>query len=444
MPEQEQRQTTTTTTSTATSTSSGGGDTAQELVGNAGIVDLIKALNHPTGPREFNPNKTAIVHVGLNKYAHDEAAHLNRLNRDGGGALSARQRGEEQDVVHRGGTKYDLTTEEGAARYVATLGLPDQMAVDAAEFLVNGPGEARDELAQLVRIYSEAEMGERRIDRMVLSGHSVGSQIWGDDNGNISFDTFTELSKIFPNAAKQVQHLMLSACYSGGEAKMSQYFEMYPELQSIMAYHGSSPGTWSGAMDHMTGWENATEPGKDAAGIDPELARGHRKAENVSTWNTTDGYQGDKPMSIWELERELNSQDSVYQDHLSGRAEVSDPQSGPLRDYYALVQRTLSHADASSGLLDRMAVRRDVTIRLLYFELVSTKFRAHYGDTLAAGYEEAGLEMPDFGNMSRAETLRAIEELEAAGGGSESAQALDLLQRGLRDMDSEVIPTNWV
>ncbi len=444
MPEQEQRQTTTTTATSTTSTTSSGSDTAQQLVGNAGIVDLIKQLNNPTGPRAFNPNKTGIVHVGMNGYAHDEARHLNRLNADAGGAVGIRQRGEEQDVITYGGAKHDLTTEEGCARYVANLGLPDQMAVDAAQFLLTAGRDSRDELAQLIRVYGEAEMGERRIDRMVLSGHSVGSQIWGDDNGSISFDKFAELSKIFPNAAAQVQHLMMSACYSGGEAKMGQYFEMYPQLESIMAYHGSSPGTWSGAMDHMKGWESATEAGKDAAGIDPELARGHRKAENVSTWNNVDGYQGDKPMSIWELERELSSQNSVFEDHFAGRTEVADAQSGPLRNYYALVQRALSHADASSGLLDRMAHRRDVTIRLLYFELVSGKFQNHYADTLASGYEAAGLELPDFSKLGRADTLRAIEELEAAGGGSETSQALDLLQRGLRDLDTEIIPTNWV
>ena len=60
---------------------------------------------------------------------------------------------------------------------------------------------------KFLRILSEAEMGERKIDRMVLSGHSVGSQIWGDDNGEIGFDElerlgrFTDLSAWVVNIA---------------------------------------------------------------------------------------------------------------------------------------------------------------------------------------------------------------------------------------------------
>ena len=34
----------------------------------------------------------------------------------------------------------------------------------------------------------------------------------------------------------------------------------------------------------------AIEIGKDAADVDPELAKGDRKAENISTWNDFDGF----------------------------------------------------------------------------------------------------------------------------------------------------------
>ena len=237
MPDHQQT-TTTTNSSTSTSTShSGGTDTDQQLVGNQAIVDIIKAQNNATGPRELNPNKNGIVFLGFNEYAHDEANHLNRINRDGG-AIAAKP-GTEQDKITRNGTSYDLQTTEGVGSYIATLGLPDQQAVQAAEFLLRIGGKARDEMAQFIRILSEAEMGERDIDRMVLSGHSVGSQIWGDHNGSVSFNQFNELFDIFPNAAGQVEHLMLSACYAGGEAKMEQYHEMFGNVQSVMAYHGS-------------------------------------------------------------------------------------------------------------------------------------------------------------------------------------------------------------
>ena len=444
MPEHDFRSPTSTSTSTSTSTPSPDAEVdPQELVGNQAIVDVIARLNQPTGERERNPNKNGIVFLGLNTYAHDEARTLNQLNAGAGGAVTARPQVVQDHITHNG-KSLDLTTEEGAATYVASLGLPDQKAVEVATMLHEAGDKSRDELAQLIRILSEAEMGERSMERMVLSGHSVGSQIWGDENGNISFTFLSKLLELFPAATEQLEHLMLSACYSGGEARMDQYHEMFPNLGSIWAYHGSSPGTWSGAMDHMAAWESATESGKDAAGVDPSLADGMRKASKVSTWNKVDGYQGDKPMSIGEIEQSLSSQEHIYSSHLSGAEEVEDSQSGPLRDYYALVQRALSHPDLSSSRVAELEVRRDVTIRLLYFSLISTRFVEHHGHIIEAGASAAGVEVPALGTISRRETLDFIAALEAGGGDQSTAAALDLLQRGLRDLSTTVIPTSWV
>ena len=197
-------------------------------------------------------------------------------------------------------------------------------------------------------------------------------------------------------------------------------------------------------MDHMEGWERATRSGKDPGGVDPSLARGHRKAENVSTWNEVDGYQGDKPMSIRDIERSLNGQETMFQSYFSGQEEVETPQSGPLRTYYGVVQRALSHRELESGRVPELEKRRDVTIRLLYFKLVSGKFGAHYSGQLQSGAAAAGMSLPAFGEISRKETLDFIEALEAAGGDSSTSTAVDLLQRGLRDLDNDIIPTSWV
>jgi hypothetical protein len=442
MPDHQQQTTTSTSTSTTTA-SSGGTDAEQQLVGNQAIVDLIKAHNNSTGPRELNPNKNGIVFLGFNEYAHDEANHLNRINRSDGGAIAARP-GTEQDKITRNGTSYDLQTTQGVAKYTATLGLPDQQAVQAAEFLLGLGDKARDEMAQFIRILSEAEMGERDIDRMVLSGHSVGSQIWGDHNGSVSFKALNELFDIFPNAAGQVEHLMLSACYAGGESKMSQYHEMFGNAQSVMAYHGSSPGTWSGAMDHMTRWESATDAGKDPGGVDPGITSGLRKSENVSTWNSVDGYQGDKPMSVRDIQNALSSQEGVYYQFFNGVQEVENSQAGPLRTYYNLVQRALAHPDLSSSIVADLEVKRDVTIRLLYFGLIGGKFQNHYKDQLDSGIRAAGLTVPDFATLGRKGTLDFINDLEAAGGDNSTTAAVDLLKRGLKDLNTDVIPTAWV
>lgn len=440
MPDYQERLRNENAASTSTSSSSStAGHEEQELVGNQAIAEIIRAQNNPTGDRELNPNKNGIVYMGLNHYAHDESRKLNELNRGAGGAVSAKPQ-TKQDHIKKGGVEYNLTTEAGAAQYIATLGLPDHIAIQTAEFLHGAGSKARDELAQFVRILSEAEMGERKIDRMVLSGHSVGSQIWGDDNGKISFDQLEELFQIFPKAAAQVQHVMLSACYSGGEVGMNRYQGMFAGAESVWAYHASSPGTWTGAMDHMGEWEKATEAGKDASGVDPDLAKGFRKSENVATWNKEDGYQGDKPMNFYQIRSSLDSNEQMFQNHMQGKEEVTNPQAGPLREYYNMIQRAINHTECPSEYRNQMLERRDQTIRLLYFNLICTKFQAHHMQTLKRDHQEAGMEVPNFSNMTRAEVLAHIQEL-ATYSDSESVR---LLQEGLGQLDSEVIPTSWV
>jgi hypothetical protein len=160
MPDLDYQTPTTTPSPTVDASSPATSSSPQSLIGNQAIVDIIKAQNHATGPRQLDPTKNGIVYLGLNAYAHDEARHLNKLNKDGGAA--AARPGAVQDQITQDGKTFDLTTAEGAASFVATLGLPDQRAVDVADFLLNAGEKARDELAQFIRILSQ-----RVVDRLI-------------------------------------------------------------------------------------------------------------------------------------------------------------------------------------------------------------------------------------------------------------------------------------
>ena len=69
------------------------------------------------------------------------------------------------------------------------------------------------------------------------------------------------------------------------------------------------------------------------------------------------------------------------------------------------------------------------------------KFYHHYNAILHRDYNSKGLNLPDFTQLNRKEALNHIESNQASLSGTE---ALDLLQRGLRNLSSEVIPTGWV
>lgn len=438
MPEQALQPTTTTSTATPVTSGPSVEPDAQDLLGNAAVAEMLAN----TTPQAVEPTLTGIVHVGLNKYAHDEAAALQRFNSDKGGVRGIRD-SKEQGVLSRDGTRYDLEDEAQRAAFVARLGLETGLAKRVEEFIAAGGGAARDELGQLVETYLEAERGTRRMDRVVLSGHSVGDQIWGDDNGEIPFESFIELATLFPKAAAQVKHLMVSACYTGSESNVSVFQRMFPSLESLMAYSGSSPGTWSGAMDHMGRWEKATEDG-DGTDVEGDIAKGLRKASNVATWNVQDGYQGEDRMDVRQVESELASQDAVYQRYYSGQEVVSNAQSGPLRDYYNLLQRAIGHPELDSGVVEQLRDRRDITIRLLYWPVVAARFAVAYHQQLADGYAEAGRAAPDFKTLTRAGALTEADALAAMVSGAASTRAHELVQKGLVQLDETIIPTAWV
>lgn len=417
-------------------------DDAQDTLGNSAMADIIRNENSYQGNREFDPNLTGIIHIGMNEHAHAEARALNRANRRYGGTKSIRQRGE-QDELRKGARTYKFASEEDCAHFTASLGLKPEQALQAAQIIFGGGKYAKDELAQIVEVYSQAELGERKMDRVVFSGHSVGDSMWGDNNGDIPYDTYADLAQIFPRAAAQVKHLALSACYAGGERNMQRFHEAFPNLESIWAYHGSSPGTWSGAIGHLDSWEDATDEDGDASKVDPELAEGQRKAENVATWNVKDGYQGGEPMALWEVESTLNEQEDVFWRYYRGESTVQNSQQGELRDYYNVIQRYLNHPEASNRVAE-METRRDQTIRLLYWGVINGKFGQGYRAALKGGHEAVGLDEPDWSKIGRADALAHIDAfIAAAGGHSDAARAVEVL-RGLKSLDPEVVLTSWV
>ena len=437
MPDQTRQTTTTgTATGTATATETAARD-AQSRLGNQEMADRLKAKK---------PTHTGIVHFGLNGGAEAENAHLNQLNADQGGSKSIRNQ-KEQDVLVRGKQRMDLASEAGRTNWLATLGLGPELANKVSAVIANAGDGARDELGQLVEVYIQAETGSRRMDRLVLSGHNVGSAMWGDDNGRVPFETFVELKDIFPKAAGQVRHLLVSACYSGGESQMDTYKAAFPGLQSIMAYTGSSPGTASGGLNHIGKWEKATEKG-NGSNVDKDIAKNTRKGENVSTWNATDGYQGDQPTPWYDLDSQLNAANATFARYYDQGQAVTNAQSGELRDYYNLVQRALRHPEAPASMRTLLASRRDQPIRLLFYGLIRERFATKHAAKLAEGYAATGgLALPAYGKLERAAALAAVNALATAVDATPSTAgtaALDLLRRGLVKLDNDLILEQWI
>jgi hypothetical protein len=347
---------------------------------------------------------------------------------------------------------HDLRTEAGIRSFVATLGLPLAQGQQVAAAIARAGEDARDELAQLARVWARAERGGVIPSRLVLSGHSGGVSLWGEGpgfkNGMLSRDDLAGLAAVMPRAAAQVEDLCLAACYNGGETTMDAWRALFPQLKTMWAYDGSAPGTFSGAMAHLARWEKATRDEVEA--LQPDRARGLRKGDNVAVWSRRDGYQtATVKESTADLRARQNTAHSTFERYFQGHEVVRDAQRGPLREYYNTLQALLGRSELPSAERAGLERLRDQSLRLLFYENVATHFQRTHQMSIQRGGAALGLRMPDFSRLGRQEALAFIERFEAElthrhPRPVEARRLLPLLTEGLRDLQRSHVPDNWL
>jgi len=418
------------------------------LTGVAAATAAANATELVVQPRaEAQARYRNIVYVGMNEGAKHEVEGLRA--RVGNAGVKFIESAKEQDTIVHGNVKHDLSTEEGRTAFVAALGLTGDRAAALESLLEDQGTMGRDELAQLSVVFDQAERGERYIERIVFSGHSVGSGVWGDSNGSLSWTTVGKLSMVFPQAAGQVQDLMIAACYSGGENTMDTYRSMFPNLKTIWAYDGSAPGSVSGAVPHILRWERGTR-GTSTDALTRNAAKDTRKGEYVAVWTLTKGYDNGQPATdIATARAGYESTRGVVAEFVSGAQQADNPQTGPLREHYNNIQRMLSRNDLPTSERDALQKERDQVIRLLYFNNVKSFFSSVHAPTITQGFTELGLPVPNFATMSRAEILATIESFDAklaeTTSPSTTLQHLStLLHDGLRDLSTSHVPEAWI
>lgn len=433
------------------------------LATNPGAIQVGWTLTIPNGRTPQAPQTPAtpepaqgwapksnndIVMVGMNESAKYEAQQLR--GRGANVTLISDAKVNDTITTRSGGvsTTHDLSTTEGATAFALTLGLPAEQTAKIADAIHGASTDARDELAQLAQVWAGAERGGQIPSRLMLSGHNVGSGVWGDDNGMLRFDTIGKLAEAMPRAARSVEDLHLAACYSGGEPLMEKYRAMFPNVKTIWAYSGSAPGSYSGAVPHQSRWETATRGTR--ADLDRAIAQATRKGENVAVWTVDHGYNdGRPPAPLSEVRATVERGQATFERYLSGQDAVRDSQTGPLRDYYNDVQRLMQHPELPAGEHAALEAVRDTTIRLLYYGSIAPKFADAHGAAIRAGFESLGLAVPDFKSLSRADAMAQVARFEAALSAATprpaaAEQLLPRLTDGLRDLKPNQIPESWV
>lgn len=409
-----------------------------------------RSNNVPTPQVNEPRSNNDILMVGMNHHGKDEAAALRRRGNNVTFIGDSFQNDKIQVKDARGQTKtYDLTHEAGINEFAMSLGLSGEQTQKVADVLNRAGGDARDELAMLAREFAKAEKGGTIPSRLVLSGHNVGSGIWGDDNGKMSWDLLGQLTEAMPRAARQIEDVHLSACYSGGLPAMERYRGMFPNAKTIWAYTGSAPGSWSGAMTHQARWDTATRGTREE--LNRSLADGSRKGENVAVWSSRLGYMdGKEPELLSSVRGDFDGRADTYTRFFAGDETQASTQSGPLREYYNSLQRLLQHPELPAGERPDLESRRDQTIRLIYYSAtVAPKFQQCYGDQINEGFRAVGMEPPNFSTMSRKDAMAQIAAFERKIAESNpppelATRLLPLLTEGLRDLNPARIPDGWV
>jgi peptidoglycan hydrolase-like protein with peptidoglycan-binding domain len=396
---------------------------------------------------KINFNKyglSPVLYMGLNEYATDESGTLKSVSEEGVASIT-NNKPDAQGIIKTGGKNYDLKTDEGVDAFVDSMKISSGAALK--DFIKNNvTANARDEFGKLAMAFCSADRGMTRIRRLVISGHHAGQYIWGGhsgENGQIDFDFIDTLGKVFPNAAAQVEDLMFSACFSGGETQMTKYRDAFPNLKTIWGYTEFSPGTWTGAMTHMKKWEKATE-GSDPSKVKKDLAKGTPKGESVAVWTSAAGYQGNNQMSFDEVMERVRQAEPVFTAYFNGDQECSDPHAGPLVEFYINLNRVITSPEMTdSALKKELERKRDITLRLRFYKNIKAKFMQVYGSQIKSGYDEIKETMPVYDKLPRKDIIFKTSEFSGKIKGAKSQTAYNLLENGLHKLDPGIIPASW-
>lgn len=275
-----------------------------------------------SGARENT--RDAVLYLGVNTQGDQESHEAGKLRRTVRAPLrhiiphGERDRALGADHVRLPDRSIlDLGDFDQVKTFANALGLEAHMARAVADVIHAAPAGGKDELAGLAVVWSAAERGHPIPGRLVLSGHSVGDSIF-DGAGELGWVRFADvfaLARAMPQAAAQIEDVMLSACNTGHRTtsnpeptpfervSIDAWREHFPQLKTVWAYAGerdSHSPTGEVALKHIEAWEKATRGGGEK--LEPkralaEVNGGERVGydASVSVWTVGQGYRKGRP-----------------------------------------------------------------------------------------------------------------------------------------------------
>lgn len=376
-----------------------------------------------------------ILYIGMNAYRLEVAGLRNRYWNKTATVTAVTRTDDTAHTATRGGT-FDMSGDVGIDSFADTLGLDAANTKAVAALLKSQPGSDRDDLAHVIDVYAQTDADSvDRMTRVVLSGHSYGTMIYGHaaakgaETSRIQFDALIALAGLFPKAAAQTKHLMISACLAGSEGNLRKiYLNAYPNLQTFTGFTMYSP-TDEGSANDVSNWARQTDA--DPTTLDEPLA-------GRSNWTVSDGYKGDAQLSGAETMASLHSDEAKFNEYLAGTKMDAGSHTGWLPIYYSKARLAAQRLDITGADHDYAHLHAEQSFRLRFWKEQVAHFWADKGAVIRAGYGSAAA--PDYGKMSRSDALQAIAEFPgvAAGSAADITTAKALLD-ALRTLDSKVM-----
>ena len=359
------------------------------------------------------------------------------------------------------------------------------MEISVAKKLAASLGEkfilVRPNSAALDSVFAKAERGEIDARHLILSGHSSGQRVWGQGGDGTHHETsmeeFKDLKAKYPKAFQQVKHVHFMSCYAGSAGNSAQWSAVFPDAK-IAGFWGSGPAKTQPAAQLMLKNSELSMRKLDGRNLSPTqaLIAAKQMAQQPGSvvtkfavrLPTNDGASvhfalGDKatPVDVAADRVDVlrarvfdNFMSPVGQDASFASPPRTHAQS-PLRDYYNALHTYLNALPADDYSAPGVRNDIDVTIRLIYFDVIQAKMQANHGATFAAADSVlksggATFAIGDVSKLSRVQVLQLVDKMEQAGdamSGQPPAAfelARKLLDQGLKQLSPDVVPSTWI
>jgi hypothetical protein len=377
-----------------------------------------------------------ILYVGMNNADPEIKALFGRYGSGSAVKITAiKGTAEETATGIVGVGTFDLTLDAGLESLATTLTPDPAKHARLVAIFKSQRNQDRDDLAHVAKVYSDTEAdGNDRMTRVVLSGHSGGMGVFGS-SGEIYFDALIQLAGVFPTAANQTKHLIVAGCHTGDEGTILDYYvKAFPSLLTVWAWWDACP-TGPGAASAIDTWAGLTERGAKTV---PKQGGG------IATWSSG-VYEGapSAKAPVASVLSSIRADDARFGEYFDGTRADPSPHGGWLEAYYGRVFSAARRPDVTGADHVEMDQKRQRALLLRFWKNVAKRFWTTNRTVITKGYGSATV--PDFANMSRLDTLKAIADFAtiATGSPTDKVAAARLLD-GLKTLDPTSVPDSMI